>query len=478
MATYKLSAITDGLSIEVDDDEIFIFNTVNTIRIYDDVLEEINVSRGSLIFTLTVSNTVNESGSAFASYDALKSFIINAWDIGKLPYVTSFDEQLSAFRSSQMNFKPTWGVTTYRYKKTTTGSGAAAAETNGEFRLQSGTATSNVASIETNQRGQYQAGAMGQAGIGCRIPTNPTSTQYAKWGYSDFSQNGFYFGIDATGIYVAYITGGSETKTYQDNWNGDKLNGTGDSGLTLSLANGAISQIDFIWYGYGDITFSFIIFDANTLKSQKVTAHTLKINGSASIIDPNQPLKFEVGNGASSSSNFSLYIGGHQFSTVDGFSTPQKRIISELLTNYTTATNVLWQPLIAFRKKSTFNSRVNSVNAFLESFTVSADGEIETRITRGGNTSNLDWATPTGCTATETAIETKITTSTALTTSADGSPIDYGFVNATKTASNTFATEVNIILGSDEEIILWIRRLSDTGGIVIKHAHLTWKEEW
>jgi len=149
------------------------------------------------------------------------------------------------------------------------------------------------------------------------------------------------------------------------------------------------------------------------------------------------------------------------------------------LTNYTTVTNTNWQPLLAFRKKSTFNSRPNSVNSFLENFTVSGDGEMETRITRGGTTSNLEWATPTGCTATETAIETKITTAdTALTTSADGTPIDYGFVNATKTSSSSFSGEINIILGSNEEIILWIRRLSNSGGIIIKHAHLTWKEEW
>ena len=392
--------------------------------------------------------------------------------------LTIFNEQQVALRTSQMNFKPTWGVTTYRYKKTITGTGATAGETNGEFRLQTGTTTTNVTSIETNQRGQYQAGAMGQAGIGFRIPIAPISTQYARWGYSDFT-NGFYFGYDATGLYVAYVTGGVETKVYQSNWNEDKLNGTGVSGLILTPSNGGISQIDFTWYGYGDIKFSFLIFNTNTLKTQKVIAHTIKINSSVSIIDPNQPLKFEVGNGVSSTTDFSLYIGGHQFSIIDGNSVPQKRLISELLTNYTTATNVLWQPLISFRKKATFNSRANSVDVSLEDFQISGDGEMETRITIGGITSNLAWATPTGITATETAIETKITTgAAALTTSTDGNPSDYGFVNATKTQSGTSQEKVNIVLGSDIEVILWIRRLSASGTIIVKHAHLTWREEW
>ena len=391
---------------------------------------------------------------------------------------TVFQEQLTAFRSSQMNFKPTWGVTTYRYKKVTTGTGAAAAELNGEFRLQSGTATSNVTSIETNQRGQYQAGAMGQAGIGFRMPAAPTGTQYAKWGYSDFVNSGFYVGQDVTGIYVAYITGTVETKIYQADWNGDKLNGSGASGLTLTPANGSISQIDFIWYGYGDIKFSFIVFNTTTLLSQKVEAHTIKINESASIIDPNQPLKFQVGNGASSDTDFSLYIGGHQFGIINGYSTPQSRIISTILSNFTTATNTDWQPLIAIRKKATFNGRPNSVNVSLDDLQISADGELETRITFGGTTNNLEWGTPLNVLATETAVETKVTGETPLTTSADGSSIDYGFVAASKSTVNTFANDVALTLGSDIEIILSVRRLTGSGAIIVKQAHLTWKEEW
>ena len=401
-----------------------------------------------------------------------------AYISNKIYDTTVFDEQLIALRTSQLNFKPTWGASTYRYTKTETGTGAAAAETNGEFRLQTGTTTTNIANLETNQRGQYQAGTMGQMGIGFRIPTDPTGTQYAKWGYTDFVESGFYFGYDVTGFFVAYLTGGVETKTYQANWNNDLLDGTGVSGLTLDAAVGYISQIDFTWYGYGDIKFSFLLFNTTTLTTQKVVAHTVKINNSASIVDPNQPLKFEVGNGASSTTDFSLYIGGHQFSIVDGFSVPQERSVSELLTNYTTATNTTWQPIIAIRKKATFNGRPNSVNVLKQSIDISCDGEIEIRTTTGGTTSNLSWATPTGVTATETAIETKVTGGTALTTSVDGSPLDYGFVFSNNKINSSFESKVSATLGANEELILWIRRLSGSGAIVVKHANITVKEEW
>lgn len=398
------------------------------------------------------------------------------------PYgTTRFDEALTANRISQMSFKPTWGITALRYVTVTTGAGAAVGETNGEFQLQSGTANSSIASIQTNQMGQYQSGAMGQAGIGVRIPTAPTSTAFCEWGYTDFT-NGFFFGVDGTGKYVAYVTGGVATKVYQANWNVDKLDGTGASGYTLNLADGNVSQIDFTWYGYGDIEFSYLVLDAATNKVVKTPCHRIKLTGSASVIDPNQPLMFRVGNGASTTTNVSMYIGGHQFSVVSGESHPQARTCGELLTSYTTATNTNWQPLIAFRKKATFNGRANSIRVRLSSFSVSADSDMQIRYTIGGTTSNLAWATPTGRTSTETAVETKITTSgTALTASADGEPMDYSFVSAAGSGNSRgggVELDTDMTIGASQEVILWVRRLSAAGAMVVKMASVIWTEEW
>jgi hypothetical protein len=394
---------------------------------------------------------------------------------------TRFGEQLTGKRISQMNFKPTWGVSALRYETVVTGAGASVGEINGEFILQSGTAANSVALIRTNQRGQYQAGAMGQAGIGVRIPIEPTSTAFCEWGYTDFV-NGFYDGVDGAGRFVAYATGGVVTKVYQADWNIDKLDGTGASGYTLNLADGNVAQIDFTWYGYGDIEFNFLLLDSVTNKIVKTTCHRFKITGSASVIDPNQPLTFRVGNGASTTTNVSMYIGGHQFAVVTGELFPQVRTGAELLTSYTTALNIAWQPLIAFRKKADFNGRANSVRVRVDGVSVSAGSDMQIRFTVGGTTSNLTWATPTGRTSTETAVETKVTTSgTALTTSADGEPLGYSFVStngsgAASSGSGSLDTELTI--GAAQEIILWVRRLSASGAMVVKMANVSWTEEW
>lgn len=394
---------------------------------------------------------------------------------------TRFNETLSAERSSQFNFKPTWGISTLRYVATNTGTGAASGETGGEFRLQSGTANNGLATIQTNQRGQYQAGTMGQAGVGIRIPTLPTSTAFCEWGYTDFT-NGFYFGVDGTGKYVADVTGSTVTKVYQSSWNIDKLDGTGPSGFTLDLSDGHITQIDFTWYGYGDIEYSYYITNPTTFKIEKIVCHRTRVTDTASIIDPNQPLTFRSGNGASTTTNVSLYIGGHQFSVISGLSVPQKRQAGQILTLYTTATDTNWQPIIAIRKKADLNGRTNSVLAFLDSFSVTADSDMQIRVTIGGTTSNGTWGTPTGWTATETALETKVTVlGTALAASTDGNPTDYSFVLALGTGQSkagSASSSNRIALGATQEVILWVRRLVGSGAMIIKNANVTWEEEW
>ena len=159
-----------------------------------------------------------------------------------------FNELVVGERFSRFNLKPTWGLSNLR-DSTTLGSGSTIAESSGEFKLSTGTNTAGSALLETKERGQYQAGTMGEAGIAIRIPTDPAGDAFAEWGYWD-QTNGFGFGVDFTGIYVFYETGGTQTKTYQTDWNTDVLDGTGSSGLTLDLADGNIFEIAFVWYGH------------------------------------------------------------------------------------------------------------------------------------------------------------------------------------------------------------------------------------
>jgi hypothetical protein len=80
--------------------------------------------------------------------------------------------------------------------------------------------------------------------------------------YND--QNGVFFQrIDGTFSFVlrSYVTGSvSDARTVnQSSWNGDKLDGTGPSGLTLDPTKAQILWMDFEWLGVGSVRCGFII---------------------------------------------------------------------------------------------------------------------------------------------------------------------------------------------------------------------------
>lgn len=93
-----------------------------------------------------------------------------------------------------------------------------------------------------------------------------------KVGYFN-SQNGVFFQkVDGTNSFVLRsYTGGSvdDSRTVtQSNWNGDKLDGTGASGLTLDLSHPQILWMDFEWLGVGSVRCGFII------NGQYIVCHT------------------------------------------------------------------------------------------------------------------------------------------------------------------------------------------------------------
>jgi hypothetical protein len=97
-----------------------------------------------------------------------------------------------------------------------------------EYQLSTSADTNDTAFIESTQRGEYTAGFMSQAGLGVRVPSEPSSDSTMRWGYyetnaSDGPLNGFYFGADSNGVFVARASGGNVEKVYQSNWNRDTM---------------------------------------------------------------------------------------------------------------------------------------------------------------------------------------------------------------------------------------------------------------
>jgi hypothetical protein len=118
------------------------------------------------------------------------------------------------------------------------------------------------------------------------------------------AENGIFIEQDGTTVNLvkrSYISGSVvDTKVAQASWNGDKLNGTGDSGLTLDLTKSQIFWVDIEWLGVGSVRCGFIIdgkyyvahtfHHANLLDSVYMTTATL-------------PIRYEITNTASTASS-------------------------------------------------------------------------------------------------------------------------------------------------------------------------------
>lgn len=124
----------------------------------------------------------------------------------------------------------------------------------------------------------------------------PSGTAVASLGYYD-DRNGLFFGQDATGLFVAKrsdISGSVVTeKIYQSDWNIDKLDGTGISGISIDPSKSQLFIIDFQWLSVGTVRFGFQI-NGKTYFCHKM--HHSNIITGAYMRTANLPIRFEVKN--------------------------------------------------------------------------------------------------------------------------------------------------------------------------------------
>lgn len=94
----------------------------------------------------------------------------------------------------------------------------------------------------------------------------------------------------AAGSFTTTLTGVASTDTWvtQANWNGDKLDGTGASGITIDPQYGNVFQIGIQYLGYGSISFQVEV-GGGTNNPDFVTVHTLRFPNSQTATNVSQP---------------------------------------------------------------------------------------------------------------------------------------------------------------------------------------------
>ena len=126
------------------------------------------------------------------------------------------------------------------------------------------------------------------------VMNEPIANLKQKVGLFD-ANNGIFFTADGTTLKIVrrtYTSGAAvDTEISQSSWNGDKLNGTGASGFTLSADKSNILFIDIEWLGVGSVRVGFVI------NGQFITAHTFNNANNLTTVymqAPNLPIRYEI----------------------------------------------------------------------------------------------------------------------------------------------------------------------------------------
>lgn len=177
-------------------------------------------------------------------------------------------------------------------------------------------------------------------------------------GYYD-DNNGMFFEQTQNDLKVVLrsSTSGSvvDTSITQSNWNLDKLDGSGNSRVTINMALAQIFVIDFQWLGVGRVRFGF------NLNGKLIYVHEIissNLTTSVYCTTANLPLRYEIVNIETTESDTSIKQICSMVASEGGYN---RFGVPFSINNGVTGINVTTRrPIISIRHRSTFNSSTNT----------------------------------------------------------------------------------------------------------------------
>jgi hypothetical protein len=265
------------------------------------------------------------------------------------------------------------------------------------------------------------------------VPATPKANLRQRVGYFGVD-NGMYFEINGTTPYFVErsLSTGTQTEVAQANWNGDKLNGTGPSGITLDTSKAQILWMDIEWLGLGTVRMGFVI------NGQFILCHSFhhaNLITSTYITTASLPLRYELTNtGATSGSSTMKQVcstaiseGGYELRGI------QQAIGIPITTPRTLTTAGTFYPIISLRLKTSPNYLDAIVILTALSVMPIATGAYNWQIRASGTVNGGSWVSA----GVDSGVEYNIT-GTSVT---DGRILGSGFFSA----SNQGTTQIDIL---------------------------------
>ncbi len=297
------------------------------------------------------------------------------------------------------------------------------------------------------------------------------------------ADNGFY--LEQAGSTVSFVKRSIVTDALintpipQANWNGDKLDGTGPSGITLDLTKAQILWMDLEWLGVGSVRMGFVI------DGQFILCHTFQhanVLTSTYITTASLPLRYEIFNTSFAANEVDTSTLKQICSTV--ISEGGYELRGAQLSAGTTITAPrtfpvagTYYPIMSIRLKST------RLDAIIIPTAVSLLGlgngkNYQWRVVNGGvTTTGGSWLTA----AADSSVEYNISATSAT----GGRVLASGFINSSNQGSPylsilkeaLFANQLerNSLTGTPYELVVEVAVSTTSGGEGI-YASIDWEE--
>ena len=248
------------------------------------------------------------------------------------------------------------------------------------------------------------------------------------------ADNGMYFEVDGDTAYFVErsLSTGSETKVSQTDWNIDKLDGTGVSGITLNPSKAQILWMDIEWLGLGTVRMGFVI-DGKFIHCHSF--HHANIIESTYITTASLPVRYEIANTGITTSVSNLKQvcssviseGGYNLNGI------QQAVGIPVNTPRTLTTAGTFYPIISLRLKTSPNNLDAIVILTALSVMPIATGAYNWQIRASGTTTGGTWVSA----GDDSAVNYNITG----TSHTGGRILGSGFFSA----SNQGTTQIDIL---------------------------------
>jgi hypothetical protein len=245
--------------------------------------------------------------------------------------------------------------------------------------------------------------------------------------------NGMYFERDGLDIYLverSSVSGSPvNTRVAQANWNQDKLDGTGPSGITLDVSKAQILYMDVEWLGLGTVRMGFVI-DGVFVPAHSF--HHANLVTTTYITTASLPLRYEMTNTAATASASTLKQVCSTVISEGGYELRGAQLSAgNVITSPTTLTTAgTFYPVVSIRLKSTRLDAIVILTA-ISILGISNNANYKWEVVASGTTTGGTWVSA----GTNSGVEYNIT-GTAF-SSTNGRILATGFFQGSNQGSSS-----------------------------------------